>query len=667
MTVQSQAACRYFTTPIFYASGLPHAGHLYTAFLLDILSDHYKSRGENVLALTGLDEHGEKIERNAKEKGVTPQAYVDSLAPIWKQTFADLGIKYDVFIRTTSADHKKTVHQMLQLSFDKGDIYFGEHEGHYCVGCEAFLTPKEMDEQKNCLIHQRPTELRKEGNYYFKVSRYKDALAKYISEGRIVSQKRYQNELLSLLENLEGDLSISRPKTRTTWGVELPFDNKHVAYVWFDALSNYVTGIGGVDSAKTSPHWANSYHLIGKEILKFHGIFWPAMLLSAGLPLPKLLVNGWLLIGSHKMSKSLGNVMTADQLRRIGRDAYVNAVIRYTNPGEDLDLSPVLILERYNSDLANGIGNLLSRTLGMIEKYFAKTIPQLNKNLMTDSEKQMQALGNALVTKVKLAFDEFRLCDALQNIWELVSAADKNIADSKPWVLAKDMSPEGQQKLANVLAISVAAIRSVGLTAHAFFPEKMNVLLKAIGEDVTSVSINRANDFLDIRSGFTFDAIPRLFDRVDIDATIDELATLTPISKDTNSATAETPKQKSDVSQKTAPSPLPMGNIGINDFAKIQVCVGTVINAEVVEGSDKLLKLQVSIGDRGTKQIFSGIRQWIKPEEMVNRKVLVLANLEPRKMRFGTSEGMLLSSETSDGRIYPVFVQEEFKEGALLS
>jgi methionyl-tRNA synthetase len=381
---------RFFTTPIYYANGNPHAGHVYATILTSILKTHYVQRGMNVKFLTGLDEHGEAVQDKAKELGIEPQKLVDEMSVLWKNEFKRFGINNDIFIRTTDKDHIKNVSDILNYCYKKGDIYFGEHEGYYCVKCEGFLSNNERDENNYCLVHKRPTELRKEKNYFFRTSKYRNQLKEFISQGKITQQGHYINELLAMLNCLEGDLSISRPKTRLSWGVELPFDTDHVAYVWFDALPNYITGIGGLDAARTSEYWKNVHHILGKDILKFHGIFWPAMCLSLDLPLPKLLVTGWLLKDSHKMSKSLGNVVSVDQILHYGRDMFVNYVYRVTNPGDDIDISWKYYFERYNSDLANGVGNLLSRTLTMIEKYFSKTIPKFNREYLLDEQKEIE-------------------------------------------------------------------------------------------------------------------------------------------------------------------------------------------------------------------------------------------------------------------------------------
>ena len=657
---------KYITTPIYYASGEPHAGHIYSTALMNILGRHYQHRGMDSRTLTGMDEHGEKIEERAKAAGKPAQILVDEYAIRWKDIFAQFSLSYDIFMRTTSKDHKDNVRHILQYCHDKGDIYFGEHEGRYCVDCEAFLTSKEMDENSNCLVHKRPTELRKEGNYYFRIQKYLPQITELVRAGKIVTQRRYINELLGLCESFEGDLSISRPKSRTSWGIELPFDPQHVAYVWFDALPNYVTGVGGVNAAKTSSHWKSATHVIGRDILKFHGLFWPAILLSLELPLPKLCVTGWLLSGGHKMSKSLGNVISPADLLPLGRDAFVNTVFRLANPGEDVDITVKTIVERYNADLANGIGNLASRTLVMIEKYFDGILPAFHLSIQSDEEKRIADLAKKLPQTVQTAFDEFRLSDALNQIWELVGLADKYIAGQKPWELGKHSDESSRLKLANVLAYSTAVIRSVGYLSASFFPERMTELLKSIGEDTLNLnqSFVRAEDFYGIKTGFKLTDIPRLFQRMEQPAA----ASAAPASADKAAGNSSQPKQKASahsnpVQSETAGSAM----ISIEDFAKVQIRVGTVINAELVEGSTKLLKLKVALGEIGTRQIFSGIREWITPEELVNRKVLIASNLAPRKMKFGISEGMLLSTETQAGKIMPVFVPEELTEGSLLA
>jgi methionyl-tRNA synthetase len=661
---------RYFTTPIYYATGEPHAGHLYATALMNVLSLHYQHRGFETRTLTGMDEHGEKVEEKAKALGMSNQALVDMLAVKWKEIYTQFGFTYDIFMRTTSAEHKENVRDILSQCHKKGDIYFGEHEGNYCVECEAFLTSKELDENNNCLIHKRPTERRKEGNYYFRVQKYLPQIKELIRDGKIVGQRRYINELLGLCDSYEGDLSISRPKSRTQWGIELPFDSNHIAYVWFDALPNYVTGVGGVTAARTSPFWASATHVLGRDILKFHGLFWPAILLSLDLPMPRLCVTGWLLSGGHKMSKSLGNAITPADLAPLGRDAFINAAFRMVNPGEDMDLTMRSIIERYNADLANGIGNLASRTLAMIEKYFNSEIPAFHSAHLTEDEKHLADVAQRLPSQVQSAFDELRLADALNSIWELIAHTDKYIAQHKPWSLAKQTDEESRARLANVLAHSTAVLRSVGYLAAAYFPDRMLELLRSIGEDAASMSqaFSRADHFHDIRSGFKIQDIPRLFQRMEVPAAESRQPAVSQAAKAPTtgaSSTSAVPLTSSTVASSAPTSP--SSTISIDDFAKVQIRVGTVINAELVEGSTKLLRLRVSLGELGIRQIFSGIREWITPEELVNRKVLIASNLAPRKMKFGLSEGMLLSTEGQGGKITPVFIAEELQEGALLA
>ncbi len=657
--------CRYFTTPIYYASGQAHAGHLYTTTLMQVLKEHNLSLGRQVTTLTGMDEHGEKIAEKATAKGVTPQKFVDQLAEKWSQTWKELGLSFDVFMRTSSAEHKKNVQEIFQYCYDKGDIYFGEHSGRYCVDCEDFLTEKEMDSEQRCLIHGRPTELRTEGNYYFRTTKYREQIREAVKSGRLVRNKRYANELLGLLDALDSELSISRPKTRTQWGIELPFDSDHVSYVWFDALPNYVTGVGGIEKARNEPLWKNATHIIGKDILKFHGVFWPAMLLSLDLPLPQLLIHGWLLQGGEKMSKSKGNAVTIDLLRdTLNKDAFVNGVFRLVNPGEDLEISASLLVERYNADLANGVGNLLSRTLGLAAKAFDGEFPDLSQvkdSGWSEQEATLKDQAEGCVVAVSEALEEAKTADALQSIWRLISTTDKYITENKPWELVRKSGTDAESKQAarRVLGVSCAVVRTVGYLSYPFFPEKMSDLLASVGEDLSDRGsfYERAADFLAATPGRRLSKRSPLFPRLEIVETEDSTSG-SAVSPGSSALPAEKAKSNSPKAGKT---------ISFKDFARVSVRVGLVEKVEIVEGSDKLLRLEICLGEDDNLQVFSGIRKWVKPEELAGRKVLVVSNLEPRKMRFGVSEGMVLSTESGDGTVRPVIVDDSLDVGAELA
>lgn len=681
---------RYITTPIYYASGQAHAGHLYTTLMAQILKEHHLGAGRKVMTLTGMDEHGEKIAEKAKKAGLSPQSFVDQLKDEWSARWAEFGLDFDIFLRTSSAEHKKTVQDIFRHCHAKGDIYFGEHEGRYCIECEEFLTEAQLDGEQRCLIHKRVTEVRREGNYFFRTTRYREELRELVQSGALTSSRRYTAELLGMLNHLETDLSVSRPKTRTQWGIELPFDADHVAYVWFDALPNYITGIGGLEAARTSPYWSHALHILGKDILRFHGIYWPAILLSLGLPVPRLLVHGWLLQAGEKMSKSLGNVMALESIRdKIGKDAFVNAVFRAVNPGDDFEISEAQVTERYNADLANGTGNLLSRTMTLALRAFGGAYPACSHDACGAGGHELEQAATHAVGLTFAALEEARFADALRAIEHLVATTDGYLTRCKPWELIKGPLTSAQPQYAEaarVLAAACGALRIIGLLSFPFFPEKMRELLRCLGEDVS-----QRHDFY--ARALTFwpqDASlrrlsepPRLFPRKDPVPQVDGAQQLPPLAA---KATPRPPKKEGHTARpsaegtgggaeavdktKTGAAKVSHGggqNIAFEHFAQVDLRVGLVEKAELVEGSDRLIRVEVQLGALGVRQIFSGIREWVRPEDLAGRKVLIVANLEPRKMRFGVSEGMLLSTEDADGRVTPVLVSDDIEPGSKLA
>ena len=629
----------YITTPIYYVNARPHLGHAYSTIVADTLKRFHRMLGENARMQTGTDEHGDKIVKAATAAGVSPQAFVDDISSIFRNLWPKLGIENDGFIRTTDPAHKKAVQVLLQRLYDKGDIYFGEYGGHYCYGCERFYTEKEL-ENGLCPQHQTKPEYISEKNYFFKMSKYQDALRQYILDHPdFIRPERYRNEALAMLEGgvLE-DLCISRPKSRLTWGIELPFDKDYVSYVWFDALANYITALGwpeneNDESGAYRTFWPGE-HLVAKDILKPHGIFWPTMLMAAGLPLYRHLnVHGYWLVKDTKMSKSLGNVV--DPLKaaeHFGLDAFRYFLLREMNFGSDASYSPEAIITRVNADLANDLGNLFSRVLSMNAKYFGGKIPALGEQLEAD-DILSEATDNGAANFVQL-FGELRFSQALDALWTPIRAMNKYVDEQAPWALAKKGETE---RLGTVIRTLLENMYKVAYLLWPVMPGASAAMQAQLGRPQPPLSEDALNDVLryrmHLRTGMEIASASNLFPRLEMEK---EEAPAKP-KKEKKAAPKVAPKEEA--------APEAKAPIEFADFQKLDLRVGHILSAKQHPNADKLLCFEVDLGEEKPRQIVSGIAAHFKPEELAGRKVVVVANLPPRKLRGVESQGMILTAE----------------------
>ena len=641
----------YITTPIYYPSGNPHIGHCYTTVACDSIARYRRMQGYDVMFLTGTDEHGLKIEQKAAEKGVTPKEYVDEIAAVFQSLWKFMNISYDRYIRTTDDYHIETVQKIFKELYDKGYIYKGEYKGKYCTPCESFWTDSQLVDGKCPDCGREVTEAKEEA-YFFKMSPFADRIEKLLTETDYLQPKTRAVELVNnfIKPGLE-DLCVSR--TSFKWGIPVTFDTNHVVYVWIDALSNYISALGYKNEKfdEFDKYWPADVHMVAKDIMRFHAIIWPAMLMALDLPLPKhLAVHGWITFNGQKMSKSLGNVVDPFILgKRYGADAIRYHIMREMALGADSSFSNEIMINRINSDLANGLGNLVSRTVAMVEKYFGGTLPVERESGEFDDD--LIGTATSLKKSVDGYMDKTQLNNALAEIFKVVSRANKYIDETAPWVLAKDEN--NRTRLATVLYNLLETIRIVSTLLSAFMPTTMPRALEQIGADEAAATYDNADKFGVLPLDVTVKKGEALFPRIDVEKEIEELNS---IIKNNDTESEETKKLREEIEG--------VAQIGIDDFGKVDLRVAEIKACEPIKKAKKLLKLTVFDGVK-ERTVASGIAKYYKPEELVGKKIILVSNLKPAKLCGVESCGMILAA-TCGNDIKVIFV-DDMPSGAKIS
>jgi methionyl-tRNA synthetase len=626
----------YITTPIYYVNAQPHLGHAYTTIVADTYSRFRRLCKEDVLFQTGTDEHGDKIAEAALAAGIPPKEYADNISRLFREAWPRLHVKPDTFIRTTDEHHVRTVQQILTKVHDNGDIYLGSYSGLYCRGCERFMTEKELVDG-NCPDHQTAPLPISESNYFFRMSKYQDWLIEYINKkSDFITPERYKNEVLSFLSEPLEDLCISRPKSRLDWGISLPFDDDFVTYVWFDALINYLTGLGYPDGERFNHYWNVAEHIIAKDILKPHAIYWPTMLKAIGLaPFKRLHVHGYWNINEAKMSKSIGNVVRPAALcRDFGVDTVRYFLLREMSFGLDASFSDESIIARQNSDLANDLGNLFSRSLTMVNKFAGGTVPEPSG--LEPDESELSEAAVAMIGRYKDNMQSFAFNRALQEVWSVISLANKYIVTSEPWVLAKDSSRASQ--LNTVLYNLVEALRLIGLVLSPVMPETSRKMAAALGlaedEQAKQNLVDHGRWGL-TQPGVKIQLGDSLFPRLD---------------KKTQQPQQHTgAKKKKERAATETSAANDLGLISFDDFKKLDLRVAEITAAEKINNSERLLKLTVLAPEERT--VVAGIAEYYQPEELVGCQVIMVANLKPAKLMGVISHGMVLAARDEQGRL----------------
>lgn len=667
----------YVTTPIYYVNARPHIGHAYTTIACDTIARRHRLLGHDTFFLTGTDEHGQKIERAAQAAGKTPQQFADEVSNEFRALWNRMGLTYDDFIRTTSERHKRGVQALWRTIRDNGYIYKGSYSGQYCVYDELYVDV--VGPGAPCPECGRPTETVQEENYFFKLSAFEEKLLKlYADQPDFIRPETRRNEVISFVRGGLRDLSVSRSTFK--WGIPVPDDPKHVIYVWLDALSNYITalGYGADEKTKYEKYWPADLHMIGKEIVRFHCVYWPAFLMAAGLPLPKAITaHGWLLFEESKMSKSRGNIVRAETILEVlGADALRYFLLREVVFGQDGSFSFDALVQRYNADLANGLGNLASRTLTMISRYFRGEVPYPSHSAARQpADDEIAEVAHKTIAEYDSLFEQYQFSRALESAWGLVAAVNKYIVETEPWTLGEQQDEMSRSRLGTILYTSAEALRIVTALVHPVIPDSSARIWAQLGLGEIRNFPLTALKWGQLQLGTRLGSVEPVFPRADKTA----IERMQRMEEQPKAAVADEPREEratqaqpaAPASQPAAPvapatsAVSPDGKISIDDFSKVELRVGQVKVAEKVKGADKLLRLEIDIGTE-VRQVVAGIAEAYAPEALVGRKVVIVANLAPRKLRGLESNGMIVAASLEGGKPVLCSFLEDVPVGARL-